>query len=67
MNSTANAPGEEATAERERLDKYAAKVRSHAADAEHSGNHELGHMLNNNLVKMLNTAKKMPANLTRET
>ena len=54
MSSETDAVGEQAAEKRKRMDKIAAATKSHAADSEYSGNHELGHMLNFDLIKRKN-------------
>ena len=54
LSSKTDAAGKEAADMRKKLDRSAALTKSFAADAEYSGNHELGHMLNFDLVKRKN-------------
>ncbi len=54
LSSETDAVGKEAAENRAYGDLHAAAFNTHAADSEYSGNHELGHMLNFDLVRRKN-------------
>ena len=64
MNPSMERVGEQASEKRKKYNADMALKRIHAADADFSGNHELGHMLNYDLVRRINadTLKRVELN-----